>query len=79
MKSLKEIQRKAEKGDYRRVAELVEVSPDLVQRVINGTRNDYHRIQKTFSDMLEARERIAEREERVRARNAKREAKRLAA
>lgn len=79
MKSLKEIQREAEKGDYKQVARLVDVSPDLVQKVIAGQRNDYHNIQKTFSDILEARARIAEREERRRIRNAKREAKRLAA
>ena len=79
MKSLREIQRKAEKGDYVQVSRLVELSPDMVRKVIWGQRNDYHRVQKTFSDMLESRERIAEREENRRKREAKREAKRIAA
>lgn len=73
MKTLTEIKRTAESGDYQRVAELVEKSPDLVKKVIGGTRWDYHNIQKTFSDLLEARERLAERERRRRERQRKRE------
>lgn len=79
MKSLREIQKTAEKGDYTQIAKLVSVSPDLVKKVIAGTRTDHHNIQKTFSDMLAERERLAEREERRRIRKAEREAKRLAA
>ena len=79
MKSLREIQKTAEKGDYTQIAKLVGVSSSLVQKVIGGERNDHQNIQKTFSDMLEQRERLAEREERRRERLAIREAKRQAA
>ena len=79
MKSFKELLRKAEKGDYARVAELVSKSPSLVRMVVKGERADYYNIQKVMSDMLEARERLADREERRRIRKAERETKQLAA
>ena len=68
MKSLREIKREAEKGDYTRVSEIVGKSPDLVQRVVNGERTDHHNIQKVFSELLEKRDRLTEREERRRER-----------
>lgn len=73
MKTLTQIKRTAESGDYQRVANLVEKSPDLVKKVIGGARRDYHNIQKTFSDLLESRERLAERERRRRERKKERE------
>ena len=79
MKSLREIQKLSQKSDYTRVAEVVGKSLNLVLMVIKGQRTDHHNIQKVFSDMLEQRERLAEREERRRIRKAEREAKRLAA
>jgi hypothetical protein len=72
MKSLREIKGKAEKGDYTRVAEIVNMSPDLVKRVITGERTDHHGIQKAFSDLLESRERITHREKNRRIRKAQR-------
>ncbi len=72
IKTLKQIQRVAEKGDYTQIAKMVGVSPDLVRKVIAGDRNDHHNIQKTFSDMLTQRENLAAREERRRERAAKR-------
>lgn len=71
MKSFSEIQKQAEKGDYSRIAELVSVSPSLVRKVVAEERIDHHNIQRTFSDMLEQRERLAEREERRRIRSRK--------
>ena len=71
MKSFLEIQEQAEKGDYSRVAQLVSVSPSLVRMVVSEVRKDHHNIQRTFSDMLEQRERLAEREERRRIRSRK--------
>lgn len=78
MKNLKQIRRSAEKGDYTLVAQLVGRGPSLVKMVIKGERADHHHIQKVFSDMLRNREMIASREERRRARKAKRELKRRA-
>lgn len=72
MKTLREIKTQAEKGDYSRVAEIVDKSPELVQKVIAGHRTDHHGIQKAFSDLLEARERITIREEKRRTRKAQR-------
>lgn len=68
MKTLREIKREAKKGDYVQVAEMVGKSAELVKKVINRYRNDHHNIQKSFSDLIEARERITEREERRRKR-----------
>jgi hypothetical protein len=79
VKTLKQIQRVAEKGDYTQVAKLVGISPELVKKVIAGTRTDHHNIQKTFSDLLIQREKLAAREERRRERERERAAKRLAA
>lgn len=64
MKSLKEIQQEAEKGDYTRVAELVGKSAELVRKVVAGERVDLNNIQKTFSDMLEYRQRLSLREQK---------------
>lgn len=61
MKTLREIKQAAEKGDYTRVAETIGISADLVKKVVNDLRTDHHNIQRTFSDMLEARERMAQR------------------
>lgn len=74
MKSFKEIQREAKYGDYTRVAELVGKSPDLVKRVLRGERTDHHNIQKVFSDLLDSRLRIGDREERRQQRKAERQA-----
>lgn len=79
MKSFKQIQREAGKGDYSQVATIAGTSASTVKMVVYGHRNDLHNIQKIFSDMLEQRERMAEREEKRRIRKAEREAKRLAA
>jgi hypothetical protein len=68
MKSLREIQKESQKSDYTRVAEMVGKSLNLVIMVIKGERTDHHNIQKTFSDMLEQRQRLAAREERRRKR-----------
>jgi hypothetical protein len=67
VKTLRQIQALAEKGDYLRVAELVCKSPELVNKVIGGVRKDHHNIQRTFSDMLESREKLAQREAKRRA------------
>ena len=72
MKTLREIKRQAEKGDYSRVAEIVDKSPELVKKVIAGDRTDHHGIQKAFSDLLESRERLTQREEKRRIRKAQR-------
>lgn len=64
MKSLKEIQQKAEKGDYTRVAELVGKSPELVRKVVAGERVDLNNIQRTLSDILEHREKLSVREQK---------------
>lgn len=72
MKTLTQIKREAESGDYQRVAEIVKMSADLVKKVIGGKRNDLHNIQKTFSDLLENRERLSERESRRRERQRRR-------
>lgn len=79
MKNFKEILRSAEKGDYQRAAEIVVMSVDLVKKVVKGDRKDHHNIQKVLSDLIEARERIGEREKRRRERKAAREQKKLAA
>jgi hypothetical protein len=68
MKTLQQIKQLAKKGDYTTVAELVGKSPDLVRRVVDDDRTDHHNIQKTFSDLLEARERLATREHNRRER-----------
>lgn len=59
MKTLKEIKESAKKGDYTRAAEILEVSPSLVRMVVDEDRKDHHDIQRTLSEILEARERIA--------------------
>lgn len=64
MKTLLEIKQSAKKGDYTTVAELIGKSDSLVRAVVNEYRNDHWNIQKTFSDYLEARERLQERERR---------------
>lgn len=68
MKTTEEIKCTAEKGDYVRVAEIVGCSPSLIYKVVLGLRTDHHKIQKTFSDLLEARERLTTREARRRER-----------
>lgn len=68
MKSFREIKRYAERGDYSRVADIANCSPSLVRKVVYEQRTDHHKIQKIFSDILETRERIAEREARRRER-----------
>jgi hypothetical protein len=62
MKTLQEIKQTARKGDYSRVAEVVKVSKDLVSKVVNELRTDHYNIQKTFSDLLDNRERLEIRE-----------------
>lgn len=71
MKNFDEIQREARKGDYSAVAEIVQKSVDLVKKVVSGKRVDHHNIQKVFSDLLENRERLNDREQRRRDREAK--------
>lgn len=71
MKTLQQIKQAAEKGDYTQIAKMVGTSPDLVKKVINELRADHHGIQKTFSDMLENREKISEQSERRRERKQK--------
>lgn len=66
MKSLEEIKRNVKKGDYRRTAEIVGCSSDLVRMVVEGDRTDHHGIQKILSETLELRERHAVRAERER-------------
>jgi hypothetical protein len=68
VKTLSEIKRKYSNGDYIRVAEIVKVSESTVKKVVSGTRPDNHNIQKVFSDLLDAREKLAEREAKRRAR-----------
>lgn len=83
MKTFKEIKREAQKGDYQRVADIVKKSVSTIKMVVNGDRTDHHNIQKVFSDVLETRERLTERERARRIKNIakerEREAKRLAA
>ncbi len=79
MKTFKEILRSAEKGDQIRVAELVGKSASTVWMVINEYREDCNNIQRTFSDLIEARERLAAREENRRERKAARKQKLQAA
>jgi hypothetical protein len=73
MKSLEQIKRLAKKADYERVAELVEMSSSTVRMVVNKERTDHHNIQKTFSDYLEFREKLAAREAKKRERQRERE------
>jgi hypothetical protein len=68
MKTLEEIKQAAEKADYARVGAIVGKSSSLVRMVVNDARHDHHNIQKTFSDMLEHREKLSEREKARRAR-----------
>lgn len=75
MKTLSEIKLEAKKSDYTRVAEIVRKSASLVRKVINDEREDHHNIQKTFSDMLTARERLNERESGRQERKKQRETK----
>ena len=79
MKSFKEIKRQAEKGDRQRVAEIANISVSMVKMVLKGDREDYHNIQKIFSDLLENRERLSTREEKRRERKAARERKMMMA
>ena len=79
MKSFKEIQRSSQKGDYTRVAQMVGTSPSTVRMVVGGYRIDYYNIQKVCSDILEHREKINEREDRRRKKQAARELKLQAA
>lgn len=64
MKSLQEIKALAEWGDYEQVAKMCEISRDLVQRVINDERKDHHNIQLTFSQLLEFREELKDRNQK---------------
>jgi hypothetical protein len=64
MKSLTEIKALAEWGDYEQVARMCDVSRDLVQRVISNERKDRHNIQLTFSQLLEFREELKERNQK---------------
>ena len=61
MKSLKEIKTQAAFGDYITVADIIGKSRQLVTKVINGHRTDHHGIQKTFSSILEQREKLTKR------------------
>lgn len=70
MKSLKEIGRKAEKGDYTTVARIVGKSSSLVHMVVSEQRKDNYNIQRVFSDVLETRERLMLREQKRRERQA---------
>ena len=58
----------AKKADYARVAEIVGKGQSLVKMVVAEDRTDHHNIQRVFSDMLESREKLAEREAKRRAR-----------
>jgi hypothetical protein len=73
LKTFKQIKREAQKGDLQRVAEIVKMSVSTIKMVVNGERNDHHNIQKVFSDLLESRERLTERESARRIKNAARE------
>ena len=73
MKTFKQIKREAQKGDLQRVAEIVKMSVSTIKMVVNGERIDHHNIQKVFSDLLESRERLTEREKSRRIRNAAKE------
>ena len=73
VKTFKQIKREAQKGDYQRIAEIVEKSVSTIKMVINGERTDHHNIQKVFSDVLESRERLTLRENSRRIRNAAKE------
>lgn len=64
MKSFKEIQKVAEKGDYTQVARIIGKSASLVRMVANQQRADYYNIQRVFSDLLEQRERLVQREKK---------------
>lgn len=64
MKTLQQIKQATEKGDYTTVAKMVAVSPDLVKKVIAGTRTDHYNIQRTFSELIESRERMFKRAKR---------------
>lgn len=68
MKSFLQIQNEAEKGDYQRVASIVGKSVSLVKMVVSGERTDLNNIQKVFSQIIEHREELAQREQRRRAR-----------
>ncbi len=60
MKSLKQIQQTAKKGDYTRVAEIIGgISPQLVRMVVYELRQDHYDIQHTFSEYLKSREALS--------------------
>ena len=61
MKTFSEIKQAAIKGDYTTVAEIIGVSASTVKMVVNGTRTDHHGIQKTFSSILEQRDKLTKR------------------
>jgi hypothetical protein len=79
VKSFREIQKTYAHGDLQRVAEIAKCSVSTVKMVVNGHRTDHKNIQKIFSDLIEARERLSLREAGRRARKAERESKRMAA
>lgn len=58
----------AAKGDFVRVAEITNSSESNVKKVVAGMRPDNYNIQKVFSDMLESREKLADREAKRRSR-----------
>ena len=64
MKSFKEIQRKAEKGDFTQIARIIGMSASLIRMVVAEERADHYNIQRVFSDMLEQRERLTQREKK---------------
>jgi hypothetical protein len=72
VKSFQEIQNKAEKGDYPRVAAIVGKSVSLVKMVVSEERTDLNNIQKVFSQIIEHREALAEREQRRRVKQEER-------
>lgn len=72
MKSLLQIKALSAKGDFVRVAEITGSSESNVKKVIAGLRPDNYNIQRVFSDLLEARERLAQREAKRRSRKNKR-------
>lgn len=58
MKSLEQLKKLAERGDYQRVADIIGCSRGLVEMVIKGERRDNKNIQQIFSDVLTTRQEL---------------------
>lgn len=72
MKSFQQIKMLAEKSDYARVAEIVGKSASTVRMVVRQERTDLHNIQRVFTEFLELREKLSQREAKRRSRKNKR-------